>query len=77
MDINIVNAEALVVGPDEVLVIKLGDVSIADEDWPDMMGKELQALFGDRYLIIQGDDIELAKVQKSPGIAPDYADSAE
>jgi len=79
-EIKFVNAEVLKVGPDEVLIIKIGETSDVFDDGSLLNDlNELLAEVGlkDRSLILMGDDIEFTVVEKSQGIAPDYADSAE
>lgn len=80
MDVNIVNAEALRIGPDEVLIIKIGETSVPDDH--EALLDDLNELLThvglkDRSFILMGDDIEFAVAKQSPGIAADYADSAE
>ncbi len=69
--VTIVNTEALVVGPDEVLIVKMsGEIYIDPEDpdhvpLPDMLANELARLgLADRSLVISGADVEFAKVKR-------------
>ena len=63
-------AEALVVGPNDFLVIRMGEeiTSLSASDFEEMMESFNQTLrdhgLGDRTLVIAG-DIELAKVERS------------
>ena len=73
-----INAEGLVVGPDEILIIHLpADIGL-DHEGLDVLMKDFRTVLGDRFLIYVG-EAEFTKVQRkpSPGIAADYADSAE
>lgn len=76
-DLNVINAEALRVGPDEVLIIRLN--SDADEEVAkDLLDYLREVGLEKRSLVFTG-DVEFAIVQreKSQGIPADYADSAE
>jgi len=80
MDINFVNAEVLKVGPDEVLIIKIGETSVPDDH--ELLLNDLNELLThvglkDRSFILMGDGIEFTIAKQSPGVASDYADSAE
>ncbi len=65
--VEIVNAEVLVVGPDEILLIKIADPFVdTDGRMPevDSFLAELERLgLSDRSVVIAG-DVELAKVQR-------------
>ena len=64
MDINLVNAEVLTVGPDETLIIKVDDSVDLDDQADFLIHEAFQAagLSKNRYLIVQG-DWEFAKVK--------------
>jgi len=61
--INVVNAEALKVGPDEVLILRFRDDALVSDDLIGQFLDELDRIgIGDRALIVQG-DIEWAVVE--------------
>ena len=65
--INVVNAEALKVGPDEVLIIKIGEKSMPDDG--EALLNDLSEILThvglkDRSFVVTGDDIEFAVVKK-------------
>ncbi len=67
-DVRIINAEALVVGPDEILIVKLDEPFVGEEtgesETVNAFLAELERLgLSDRSVVIAG-DVELAKVQK-------------
>ena len=66
--INVVDAEALKVGPDEVLIIKIGERSLPDD--AEALLNDLNELLThvglkDRSFILAGDDIEFAVVKRN------------
>ncbi len=66
--VEIVNAEVLVVGPDEILIVKIDEPFVDEEtgesDTVNAFLAELERLgLSDRSVVIAG-DVELAKVQR-------------
>lgn len=61
-DVRIINAEALVVGADEVLIVKVPETA---DQW--LMDAFIDALgktgLGDQYLVVAG-EVEFAKVKR-------------
>lgn len=84
VEVEVVRMEGLVVGPDEVLVLRLPSDSMPpDEEVEPMLAAFHEAMMEklghDRYVILLG-DIEVGKVATHADAAPipaDYADSAE
>ena len=63
--INVVNAEALKIGPDEVLILRMDDMGDDPQAIVDDLLAHLTALgIEDRTLIIQG-DVEMALVKRN------------
>lgn len=62
MKVDLVHAEVLVVEPDEILVIKLTEQ--LEETQAEAVMDGLQQILGDRFILVGGDGVELAKVKK-------------
>lgn len=76
MKLTITNAEALVVGPDEVLIIRLPENS--QDEGIELLLEHLKSIGLEHRSLVFSGEVEFAKVQRAPeDIPPDYADSAE
>ncbi len=62
MKVDLVHAEVLVVEPDEVLVIRLREQ--LEEKQAEAVMDGLQQILGDRFILVGGEGVELAKVKK-------------
>lgn len=62
-NVEFVNADVLTVGPDEHLIIRIGEMSWTPEVLDDLMAHLKEVGLAERVLVIQGEQIEFAKVK--------------